>query len=146
MITVAAQDPESETIARRVYDLMITEQMLRTTTSDIVIDAGGGVLSLQGRVRTNNMHNLAKRLARGGLDGWQLEDRLVSDEAVAQAVAMRLALDPRTTSARVRCEVYLGIVHLKGSVASAAQRAAVIEITRETPGVAGVQDLLSLAP
>ena len=145
MITVLAHGKEAERVAWKAHDLLRREQTLRTTTSDIVVEAREGCLSLKGRVRTNLLRNLAQRLAQSVLNGWQLENELVSDEALALEVAARLAQDPRTADADVRCEVYFGVAHVKGVVASPEQRAAVLEVVAQVPGVTGTKDLLNVA-
>lgn len=144
MISVSATTEDAKDVAQRAYDLLAEEQGLRTTTSDILIEAAAGTLVLKGRVRTNNLRGLAQRLARAASDGWQLQNELISDETLAVAIATQLALDPRTAAADMRCEVYLGAVNLKGVVHTTAQRDAALELARAVPGVEGVNDLLTV--
>jgi len=144
MISVSATTEDAKDVAQRAYDLLAEEQALRTTTSDILIEAAAGTLILKGRVRTNNLRGLAQRLARAASDGWQLQNELISDEALAVAIASQLALDPRTAGTDIRCEVYMGVTNLKGMVHSTAQRDAAIEQARMVPGVEAVNDLLTV--
>ena len=118
MITVSATDEKAQEIAWKAYDLMWEEQGLRTTTADIAIEAVIGVLTLNGRVRTNNLLELAERLARSAIDSWQLHNNLISDDALALALAGKLAADRRTMDANVRIEVFMGVAYLKGTVRS----------------------------
>ena len=96
MITVSATDEKAQQVASKVYDLMWEEQGLRTTTADIQIEATDGSLTLNGRVRTHNLHEMADRLARAAIDDWQLHNNLISDDALALALAGKLASDRRT--------------------------------------------------
>ena len=144
MISVWATDETAKRMALRTQDLLAQQQSLRTTTSVIVVEAASGELSLKGRVRTNTLRNLAQRLARNATDGWHLHNELISDEQLAMDIAARLAMDPRTVMADVRCEVFLGVVNLKGVVKSPDQRQAVVELARQVPGIVSVNDLLAI--
>jgi osmotically-inducible protein OsmY len=144
MISISASTEDAKDVAQRAFDYLSEEQALRTTTSDILIEAEAGVLALKGRVRTNNLRGMAHRLAKAASDGWQLRDELVSDEDLALEIASRVAMDPRTARTDVRCEVYLGSANLKGVVHSTAQRDAALELARSVPGVESVSSLLTV--
>jgi osmotically-inducible protein OsmY len=60
-------------------------------------------------------------------------------------LAARLAADPRTATANVRFEVFLGVAYLGGTVNGPEQRAAALELAGQTPGVIKVEDRLSIA-
>lgn len=142
MISISTPNEEARLKALRVYDLLAEEQALRTTTSDIVVEAAGDVVVLKGRVRTNVLKRLAERLGQAGVNGWQLRNELISDEALALAIASKLATDERTVDADVRSEVFLGVVNLKGVVHGDEQHRAVLEVAKSVPGVLNVVDLL----
>lgn len=144
MISVQATDETAKKVALRALDLLEQQQALRTTTSAIVVEASPGELALKGRVRTNTLRNLAQRLARSAVNGWQLRNELISDEQLALDIAARLASDPRTATADVRCEMFLGVAHLKGMVHGKEQQQAVVEVVRQVPGVVGVNDYLTV--
>lgn len=142
MITVTAKDDKAQVVAWQAYDLLWEEQGLRGTTADIEIQAEDGVLRLNGRVRTNTLRELARRLASAAADGWQINDNLMSDEEIALAIAARIGMDPRTTDANIRFEVFLGVAYLKGTVRNQAQQDAAVAIAGQTPGVVRVEDHL----
>jgi osmotically-inducible protein OsmY len=144
MITVSASDEGAQQVAWKAYDLMWEEQGLRTTTADIAIEAAEGALTLNGRVRTNNLHELAERLARAAIDGWQLHNHLISDEALALALAGKLAIDRRTMDANVRFEVFMGVAYLKGTVRSKEQHAAVLDLAGQVPNILRIEDQLAI--
>ena len=144
MITVSATGERANEVAWQAYDLMSEYQALRTTTSAITIDAVDGKLTIGGRVRTNVIWNLAYRLARTAANGWQLQVNLISDEALALTLARKIAQDLQTTTANVRPDVYLGVVHLKGTVESAEQREAILRLVEQEPGVVKVEDNLAI--
>lgn len=144
MITVSAEGERAERVAWKVHDLLAEEQVFRTTTSDILIEARDGSLHLKGRVRTNILRKLAQQRAQMAINGWQLENELISDEGIALSLASKLAMDPRTAAADIHLEVFFGTVYLKGTVHNQDQRAAATELARKEPGVTNVVDHLVL--
>ena len=144
MITVSATGEKAQEMAWKAYDRMWEEQGLRTTTADISIEAVEGALTLNGRVRTNNLHDLADRLARAAIDGWLLHNNLVSDEVLAWALASKLAADRRTVDANVRFEVFMGVAYLKGTVRSKDQHAAVLDLAGQVPSLVRLEDQLTV--
>jgi osmotically-inducible protein OsmY len=123
---------------------MWEEQGLRTTTADIQIEASDGSLTLNGRVRTRNLHELAERLARAAIDGWHLHNHLISDDALALTLGGKLASDHRTMNANVRFEVFMGVAYVKGTVRSKDQHATVLELAHQVPGIVRIEDQLSV--
>jgi osmotically-inducible protein OsmY len=142
MITVSIKDETAGAVADQVYRQLWSEQGLRTTTADIEIEAAEGAVALNGRVRTRTLREQAERLARAGLNGWQLHNNLIADDQLAMDLAARLATDPRTASARVRFEVFLGVVYLTGTVDSEQQRAAVVDVVSRAANVIKIEDYL----
>lgn len=144
MIRYSASSEESQALAVKAYELMSTEQPLRTTTSDIMIEAAEGILRLTGRVRTNIMRERAGRLAQVAANGWVLENHLISDEALCYEIAARLAQEPNLDDTNIRCETYLGTAYLKGSVRNAEQRDRALQIAGQVPGILRVVDHLNV--
>lgn len=144
MIRLTIKDESAGVVAGQVYEQLWSEQGLRTTTADIEIEAAEGAVALNGRVRTGIMRRQADRLARAGLNGWQLHNNLVADDQVAMDLAAGLAADARTVAANVLIDIYLGSAYLKGTVQSELQRAAVLELASRTPHVVRVEDHLVL--
>lgn len=144
MIKVSLKDERAGVVADRIYSQLWAEQSLRTTTADIEIEAEQGAVALNGRVRTQIQRRLAERLAQAGLNGWQLHNNLVADDQLAIDLAGRLAVDPRTATANVRFEAYLGVVYLSGTVHGEQQHTAVLELARQSPDVVKVEDRLAV--
>jgi osmotically-inducible protein OsmY len=144
MIKVSVKNEKASIVAGQVYDQLWSEQGLRSTTADIEVEAVEGAVTLNGRVRTGILRRQAERLARVGLNGWQLQNNLIADDRLAMDLAARLAADPRTAAANVRFEVFLGVAYLGGTVNSPEQRAAALELAGYTPGVVQVQDRLAI--
>ncbi len=142
MIRVFVKDDIAGAVADRVYNRLWSEQGLRTTTADIEIQVQEGVVTLNGRVRTQLLRRQAERLARASLNGWQLQSNLIADDQIAMDLAARLAADPRTATANVRFELYLGVAYLSGTVNSDQQRAVVLELLNQAPHVVKVEDHL----
>jgi osmotically-inducible protein OsmY len=145
MIKVSIKDEQASSVAGQVYDRLWSEQGLRTTTADIEIEAMEGAVTLNGRVRTHSLRRQAERLARAGLNGWQLHNNLISDDQLAMDLAGRLAADARTVTANVRIEVFLGVAYLGGTVNSQEQRATVLELANQAPNVVKIEDRLTIA-
>jgi osmotically-inducible protein OsmY len=145
MIKISIKDEKASSVAGQVYAQLWSEQGLRTTTADIEIEAAAGAVALNGRVRTQVLRGQAERLARAGLNGWQLHNNLIADDQLAMDLAGRLATDPRTATANVRFEVYLGVAYLNGTVNSQEQRAAVLALANQAPHVIKIEDHLVLA-
>ena len=145
LIKVSIKDEAASSLAGQVYDQLWSEQGLRTTTADIEIEAAAGAVALNGRVRTQILRRQAERLARAGLNGWQLHNNLIADDQLAMDLAARLAADPRPATAHVRCEVFLGVAYLGGTVNSPEQRTVALELAGQTPGVIKVEDRLAIA-
>lgn len=145
MITLSIKDDKASAVADRVYDRLWSEQGLRTTTADIAIEAVEGAVTLNGRVRTGLLRGQADRLARAGLNGWQLHNNLIADDQMTMELAARLAMDARTAAANVRIDVYLGVAFLSGTVQDEPQRDAVLELANRTANVVRVEDHLVLA-
>lgn len=142
MITVSIKDDTAGAVADQVYRQLWSEQGLRTTTADITIEAAEGAVALNGRVRTRTLRGQAERLARAGVNGWQLHNNLIADDQLAMDLAASLVTDPRTASARVRFEVFLGVVYLTGTADSEQQRAAVVEVVSRAANVIKIEDYL----
>lgn len=145
MIKLSIKDASASAVGEQVYDQLWSEQGLRTTTADIEIEAAQGAVALHGRVRTGILRRQADRLARASLDGWQLHNNLIADDAVAMELASRLATDSRTATANVRIEVFLGSAYLSGTVQSEQQRVAVLELAQHTANVVRVEEHLVLS-
>jgi len=145
MIKVSIKDEAAANIAGQVYDQLWSEQGLRTTTADIEIEAAAGEVALNGRVRTQILRRQAERLARASLNGWQFYNNLIADDRLAMDLAARLAADPRTSTANVRFEVFLGVAYLGGTVNSPEQRAVALELAGQAPGVIKAEDRLTIA-
>ncbi len=145
MIKLSIKDASASAVGEQVYDQLWSEQGLRTTTADIEIEAAQGAVALHGRVRTGILRRQADRLARASLDGWQLHNNLIADDAVAMELASRLATDSRTATANVRIEVFLGSAYLSGTVQSEQQRVAVLELAHHTANVVRVEEHLVLS-
>jgi osmotically-inducible protein OsmY len=63
---------------------------------------------------------------------------------LALELAAKLAMDPRTATANVRTEIFLGAAHLKGVVKGQGQHQAVLELAQQVPGITSINDLLTV--
>jgi len=110
---------------------------IRTTESQIAVTSENGKAILSGHVPSLAIKQLAARLTSSVPGVQEVENSLVADTEVEQAVAWALATDPRTrlTTERIQISVWLGHVMLKGPVLTEAVREAAEEIARAIPGV-----------
>jgi len=141
---------------RNVINHRLTEQVrravlsydpLRTGNGPITIQAHDGRVILEGWVRTTTMKRVAETLARGVNGVREVENRLVSDAELMEAVSKALADDPRlrllTNQVTVRAR--LGTVYLEGEVASSDMRRLAEEVAAQVPGVREVVNQLDVA-
>ena len=124
---------------------LVADRIEAFPTADIEIEAAAGEVALNGRVRTQILRRQAERLARASLNGWQFHNNLIADDRLAMDLAARLAADPRTATANVRFEVFLGVAYLGGTVNSPEQRAVALELASQAPGVIKAEDRLTIA-
>jgi osmotically-inducible protein OsmY len=117
----------------------------------VTTSVGHGTISLNGTVRLYRDKLLAEELARQSEPLTPVFNRIevlgdiVNDQELRERVAERLkygAADLGISFPRVISEAHSGSVHLTGDVASFAQRAVLLEIVAETPGVTAIHDEL----
>lgn len=145
MLRVTVVDESSAEVVWRVHDTLSEEQVLRTTTADIEILDNGQSIVLRGRVRTRILFDLADRLARVAAGDWPVDNQLIDDERLTMQLSSAAGLDPRTASANVRFDVFLGVAHVLGVVQDSQQREAILELAAGVPGLVRVEDQTSLA-
>src|SRR5215467_9057365 len=72
--------------------------------------------------------------------------RKPSDETIAQNIEKKIAADPDTNHTNVTVEAKDGIVHLKGTADTESARTEVEKIANKEPGVASVDNQVSVEP
>jgi osmotically-inducible protein OsmY len=110
---------------------------LRESRCPIIVIARGEGVELTGTVRTELMKRTALRLA-GAVPGVsEVQDNLVSDEALEEEIRQRLARNPGTHLSvnEVTVRSVLGAVYLRGRAESATVREEVGRIVSQVPGV-----------
>ncbi|NOZ07173.1 MAG: BON domain-containing protein [Chloroflexi bacterium] len=115
---------------------------IRTTESQIAVTPENGKVILTGHVPSLAIKQLAAQLTSGVPGVQEVENSLVADTEVEQAVSWALATDPRTrlTTERIQISAWLGHVILKGPVLTEAVREAAGEIVRAIHGVSEVDN------
>jgi len=128
--------------ATRIQNVLQDYDPIRTTESQIAVTPENGKVILTGHVPSLAIKQLAARLASGVSGVQKVENSLIADTEVEQAVAWALATDPRTrlTTERIQISVWLGRVMLKGPVLTEAVREAAEEIAGAVPGVSGLDN------
>jgi osmotically-inducible protein OsmY len=121
-------------------------QLVRLELPGITIHARDGVVWLRGHVSSDGKRRRANEVL-WGLDGLlQLHNELVADTALAAAVAMALAYDPRTARQRIGVYASLGVMRLRGVVRTATAQASAWEIAAAVPLVKQVVNELRVDP
>jgi osmotically-inducible protein OsmY len=120
---------------------------IRTTESQIEVNRENGKVVLTGHVATTIIKQMAGRLTYGVAGVDEVENRLVADTELEQAVALALATDERTrlTTERIKIHVWLGHVVLSGPVLSEEAVKAAEEAVRAVPGVIEVTNQLEVS-
>jgi osmotically-inducible protein OsmY len=136
-----SRDAELEAAAR---DALLRYGTLRIWGHAVQIAASGGVVTLEGHVRTTPSKDLAERLIRQVPGVGQVVNNLFVDTDLEVAAAQALATDARTENSfpgiLVGCA--FGEVLLKGSVTMQETKKAAGEIVAQVPGVRKVTNEL----
>ena len=137
-----ADDELREDVYRRLRDC----QLVRLDLPGITIHARDGIVWLRGHVSSDGKRRRADEVLRG-LDGLvELHNELVTDTALAAAVAMALAYDPRTARQRIGVYPSLGVMRLRGIVRTPTAHAGAWEIAAAVPLVKQVVNELHVDP
>ena len=151
----AASDPG---ITTAVKSKLTVDDTVKAYQIDV--DTKEGVVTLSGTVTSAAAKARAVELARG-TDGVKNvvdnisvasqtvapppEDRsVIGDAAITAAVKTKLLADTRVSGLAIDVDTKDGVVTLTGTVKSAAQKAAALEITKGTDSVKSVQDQLKV--
>lgn len=117
----------------------------------VIPSVGHGTITLNGTVQLYRDKLLAEELVRQAeplkpvFNRIEVLGDIVNDQELRERVAERVkygAADLGISFPRVTSDVHNGNVHLTGDVASFAQRAVVLEMVAETPGVTAIRDEL----
>jgi hyperosmotically inducible protein len=128
---------------------------------DINVDTQNGVVTLKGEVKSQSEETKAVEIARTTKGVREVVDQLVivpdtaassgsgigavvSDAAITATVKSKLLADPDTSALRIDVDTKDRTVTLSGAVKSAAEKTEAIEIARQTDGVLGVNDQLTV--
>jgi osmotically-inducible protein OsmY len=111
---------------------------LRIDLKGINIHAIAGVVWLDGHVSSDLNRLLAAEQLQGMHGLAELHNDLIADNQLAINVSKALASDPRTAHAHIGVYPSLGVVHLRGVVATDEIRQAAEHIARAVPGVKAV--------
>jgi osmotically-inducible protein OsmY len=142
---LARSRPDDE-LREDVYHRLRGCQLVRLDLPGIAIHARDGVVWLRGHVSSDGKRRRADDVLRG-LDGLlELHNELVADTALAAAVAMALAYDPRTARERIGVYPYLGVMRLRGIVPTPSAHAGAWEIAAAVPLVKQVVNELRIGP
>ena len=120
---------------------------IRVTKSHIEVIPKDGKVTLSGHVLTVAIKQMAAYLAAGVTGVEEVENSLVADSEIEQAVAWALATDERTrlTTERIQINALLGHVMLKGPVLSEGVVLAAAVIVRAVAGVTDVTNRLEVS-
>ena len=131
-----------EELGQEVFDKLYGYEILRVDLPGIEIHPIDGAIWLQGHVSSDGMRRLATEEIQGIAGLSAVHNELVGDDALAAAVAVALAHDQRTAGAGQYIGVYprLGIIHLRGSVQTAAAREGATSVAA---GVASVKQVVN---
>jgi osmotically-inducible protein OsmY len=141
-----ARSRADDELCQDVYHRLRDCQLVRLDLPGITIHARDGVVWLRGHVSSDGKRRRTDEVLRG-LDGLlELHNELVADTALAAAVAMALAYDPRTVRQRIGLYPYLGVMRLRGIVQTATAHADAWEIAAAVPLVRQVVNELRVDP
>ena len=141
-----ARSRADDELCQDVYHRQRDCQLVRLDLPGIAIHARDGVVWLRGHVSSDGKRRRTDEVLRG-LDGLlELHNELVTDTALAAAVAMALAYDPRTARQRIGVYSCLGVMRLRGIVRTPTAQADAWEIAAAVPLVKQVVNELRVDP
>jgi len=116
---------------------------------EYAVGTGGGPVTARDRAGTVNVDRARQAGAQIGervAAGANRAERLARDAALTAKITSKMALDDLVKARTIDVDTTDGAVTLRGSVASAAERARAVRLARETDGVASVADQLVVQP
>ena len=120
----------------------ISDVDLKGVQTDVV----GGVVSLQGNVRTRSAVAEAETVARGVSGVSEVRNSLLSDWDLEMRVASFLAAQEPNLSSEIAVHTHLGTVMLEGFLPNGIDRKHILDAVASLEGVQGVDDLLVVRP
>lgn len=134
-------------ITRNVqYALYNYDPLPATDYYGIEVETSDGVVKLRGNVRFPATISELERVTKGLAGVLGVKNLLISDREIELEVAAALARDPLTRPLGLVITAFVGRVRLEGKVPSPEVRKTALKIARETKGVRGVVDALTLRP
>jgi hyperosmotically inducible periplasmic protein len=149
-------------IERREPDAWITVQTLTALYKDhrlagrsLAVDSVQGVVTLRGKVESNEAKAAAAGIAKGIEGAKEVRNELVvvpavqraqidaADEVIGRLLKDRLRQDPHLQGELIGVRVDASVVTLLGEVRTEAASARAAEIAREVPGVRAVKNELA---
>jgi len=110
----------------------------------IATSVEAGVLELSGNVCSGIRRRQAELIA-GAVPGvLDVRNRLVADDELAAEVDRALKRVDGVTISRLRVDVFLGLVRLRGTVGSSSQRALATSVARSFAGVRAINNALQI--
>lgn len=131
---------------QEIHDAIYNYEPLRIDLPGIEIHAIDGAVWLFGHVSSDLNVRLVEDQLQGVEGLGEIHNDLVSDNALAAAVSMALARDPRTAGEHIGVYPELGVVKLRGSVHSESARTAADVVAASVHGVASVSNDLHVDP
>jgi osmotically-inducible protein OsmY len=129
-----------------VYHRLRDCQLMRLDLPGITIHARDGIVWLRGHVSSDGKRRRADEVVWGLAGVLELRNELAPDTALAAAVAMALAYDPRTAREPIGVYPDLGVIHLSGIVRTPAAQAGAREVATAVPLVKQVVNDLRIGP
>lgn len=128
-----------------IRKVLLDYEPLRATRPVLDVTLEGGLVHLQGRVRTSAIKEIAELLVHQIPAVRAVRNDLVADPEVVRAVADAFAADPEVGPVCPIVEARDGVVILVGSVPSEAMARRALEIASNVPLVASVTSHLKVA-
>jgi len=118
-------------------DASRTEDAVGTTGDAVARERSGGV-------NIDRAREAGARLGESVAEGANRAGRVARDAGLTAKIKSKMALDDLVKARTIDVDTIDGVVTLRGSVDSAAERDRAVQLARETDGVTTVSDLLSV--
>jgi osmotically-inducible protein OsmY len=131
----------ADNVLQRLHD---TPQFQGVDLDSVHIEVNGGVVWLGGHVRSRDLRELAGEVATRVPGVLRVENALIADDELAAEVERALLADERLHAVDLQVDVLLGVVELRGSVATPDERDEAARVASRVPGVEAVTNTLEV--
>ena len=140
---LTSKSEQNEPLIQAIHDTLQRYDPIRASDSPIHVATANGAVTLTGIVRSRTMKAMAGTLARRVAGVTEVENQLLTDTDIENAIALEMAANERLRQAggAIRVKSILGTVYLSGDVTAESLeegedlKGLAASVAENTPGV-----------